>query len=66
MRLDRSFRIECHDTKPLHSLKLSHKTELSDLALLCPNCHRMIHAVKQWLTIEELQDIVRETRSKDI
>ena len=58
--------IECHDTKPLHSLKLSHKTKLSDLALLCSNCHRMIHAVKQWLTIEELQDLVLETRSKDI
>ncbi len=36
--------IECHHTKPLESLQPGEKTRLADLALLCSNCHRMIHA----------------------
>jgi len=51
--------IECHHTKPLHTLKPNSKTRASDLALLCSNCHRMIHAKKDWLTIAELREILK-------
>lgn len=50
--------IECHHTQPLHTLDAKGKTKLSDLALLCANCHRMVHAKRPWLTIEQLQKIV--------
>jgi len=42
--------IEAHHTKPLESLLEGSKTKLEDLALLCANCHRMIHATRPWLT----------------
>lgn len=35
--------IECHHTKPLSTLTIGEKTRLQDLALICANCHRMIH-----------------------
>ncbi len=46
--------IECHHMKPLADLAESTTTKLDDLALLCANCHRMIHAQRPWLTVEEL------------
>jgi len=47
--------IECHHTKPIHKMKSGEKTKLSDLIVLCANCHRMIHKKKPWLTIDELR-----------
>lgn len=48
--------IECHHRVPLH-VSGETLTRLEDLALLCSNCHRMIHR-SSWLTVEELQGIV--------
>jgi 5-methylcytosine-specific restriction protein A len=47
--------IEAHHVKPVHTLLPGQKTKLEDLALLCSNCHRMIHARKPWLTLEQLK-----------
>lgn len=52
--------IECHHTQPVESLGDGARTKLSDLALVCANCHRMIHARRPWLSIPELQLIVRD------
>ena len=52
--------IECHHTRPLHTLVAKERTKLTDLALLCSNCHRMVHAARPWLTLEQ----VRELRSR--
>lgn len=46
--------IECHHNKPLHSLRPGSKTRLSDLSLLCSNCHRMIHRKQPWMEVEDL------------
>jgi len=45
---------ECHHIEPL---RVSGPTEskLSDLALLCPNCHRVAHRIEPWPTIAELR-----------
>jgi 5-methylcytosine-specific restriction enzyme A len=51
--------IECHHRTPLSELTPGKKTRLDDLALLCANCHRMIHSNRPWLTVEELHRIVR-------
>jgi 5-methylcytosine-specific restriction enzyme A len=48
--------IECHHRVAL-SLTGQTKTRLSDLVLLCSNCHRMIHRRRPWLTIDELADL---------
>jgi 5-methylcytosine-specific restriction protein A len=36
--------IECHHTVPLAQLCEGHRTTLDHLALVCANCHRMLHA----------------------
>ncbi|MBT3031446.1 MAG: HNH endonuclease [Candidatus Thiodiazotropha sp. (ex Lucina pensylvanica)] len=46
---------ECHHTKPPSTLKPGEKTKLSDLAVVCSNCHRMLHRAKPWLSIGELR-----------
>lgn len=48
--------IECHHTKPLESLQPGGKTHVRDLALVCSNCHRMIHRRRPWLTIDQLRE----------
>jgi 5-methylcytosine-specific restriction protein A len=35
--------IECHHLTPLSEYNVQDETRLEDLALLCSNCHRMIH-----------------------
>jgi 5-methylcytosine-specific restriction enzyme A len=51
--------IECHHTKALEEFaKDGGKTRLDDLALLCANCHRMIHSARPWLTISELRSLL--------
>jgi 5-methylcytosine-specific restriction protein A len=52
--------IECHHIVPLHVSGPS-KRRLSDLALLCANCHRMIHRTP-WLTPSNLQRLIRDPR----
>jgi 5-methylcytosine-specific restriction enzyme A len=47
--------IECHHTKPVATLADGHKTHIDDLALVCSNCHRMIHRRRPWLSISELK-----------
>ncbi len=50
--------IEVHHVLPLHASGPV-KTRLGDLALVCANCHRMIHRSLPWLTPEELRQRVR-------
>lgn len=40
--------IEVHHIKPLHLLTEHSLTKLEDLMLLCSNCHRMIHRIKDF------------------
>jgi 5-methylcytosine-specific restriction enzyme A len=53
--------IECHHTKPLATLAAGHKTHIDDLAVVCANCHRMIHRRKPWLSVAELRERIRAT-----
>ena len=51
--------IECHHTVPVSNLKKGHRTKLSDLALLCSNCHRIVHRRQPWLDLTALQNLVQ-------
>lgn len=51
--------IECHHLKPVSSLEPGEKTALRDLAMLCANCHRMVHAKTPWLSLRELRSLLR-------
>ena len=57
--------IECHHKKPVHTLQPNDKTRIEDLALVCANCHRMIHARRPWLTMGQLEQLLREPRRAD-
>ena len=46
--------IEAHHTVPVANLCGKRKTKLSEIALVCSNCHRMLHRGKTLLSIEEL------------
>jgi 5-methylcytosine-specific restriction protein A len=50
--------IECHHVEPLH-VGGEGPRSIRDLALLCSNCHRMIHTRPPWPTPAELRDIIR-------
>jgi 5-methylcytosine-specific restriction enzyme A len=52
--------IECHHTRPVHTLRPGERTRLEDLALLCANCHRMIHARRPWRSLDELRALLRD------
>ncbi|WP_426167866.1 HNH endonuclease [Sandarakinorhabdus sp. DWP1-3-1] len=51
--------IEAHHVKPVHAMQAGEVTKVEDLALLCANCHRMVHSAKPWLTLAALSEIVR-------
>ncbi|MFE6712915.1 HNH endonuclease [Streptomyces sp. NPDC057695] len=54
--------IECHHIVPLHEAGEG-RTRLSDLALICANCHRMIHRRAPWPTPKELRGLVQSRRN---
>lgn len=53
--------IEVHHLRPVHQMDPEEKTRLADLALVCANCHRMIHRRAPWLSMQELRDALRKT-----
>lgn len=51
--------IEVHHTRPLSQLTRSTRMRLRDMALLCSNCHRMIHCRHPWLSTAQLRRLVQ-------
>ncbi len=49
--------IEVHHVTPLYASGET-VTRLCDLALLCSNCHRMIHRARPWVSPSELHDLL--------
>ena len=50
--------IDVHHTRPLHTVTENHRTNVEDLALLCANCHRIVHAKREWLTVQEVRGLM--------
>lgn len=50
---------EVHHVVPRHASGET-KTKISDLVLLCSNCHRMIHRSAPWLTLDELRRLLAD------
>ncbi|UOQ81000.1 HNH endonuclease [Hymenobacter sp. 5414T-23] len=51
--------IEAHHLFPISELKEETQTKLDDLALVCSNCHRMLHRRRPWLTLENLKALLQ-------
>jgi 5-methylcytosine-specific restriction enzyme A len=55
--------MECHHIKPVETLPEEGRTKLADLALVCANCHRIIHARRPWISVTEVQALlVQQTK----
>ncbi len=52
--------IEAHHVLPVSKLKKKSITKVSDIALVCSNCHRMLHRERPWLEMSELKDILKK------
>ena len=50
---------ECHHTKPVSELTRGEKTQLTDLSILCANCHRIIHKSKPMYTVAQLKERIK-------
>ena len=50
--------IECHHRTPLAEFTSTSKTTISDLALVCSNCHRMLHRSIGTLSVETLKNMI--------
>ena len=50
--------IEGHHTIAVCDMAPEDKTKPEDIAMLCSNCHRMIHKKRPWLTMKELTKLI--------
>ncbi|WP_419958778.1 HNH endonuclease [Psychrobacillus psychrotolerans] len=51
--------IEGHHTIPVSELKDGQSTRVDDIALVCSNCHKMLHRRRPWLNKIELQELIK-------
>ena len=51
---------EIHHEVPVSEMKQGQKTQLKNLRCVCPNCHRMIHRRRPWLSVRELREIIHQ------
>ncbi len=54
---------ECHHRTPIHTLTEESILTLDQLAIVCSNCHRMLHR-SPFLTVEELRDLLNHRNNK--
>ncbi len=50
--------IEGHHTIPVSEMSPNYKTQPSEIAILCSNCHRMVHRKRPWLKMEDLSKLI--------
>lgn len=56
--------IEGHHKKLVSEMQKGETTKIEDIALLCSNCHRMIHR-KPLISVEELSALLKRTTKKE-
>ncbi len=55
--------IEAHHTKPVSELTETSTTRVEDIALVCANCHRMLHRRRPWLELRDLKQLLARRRA---
>ena len=50
--------IEGHHINPVSDQETESITRIEDIALLCSNCHKMIHRRRPWLCLDELKKLI--------
>jgi len=54
--------IEGHHTIPVSKMLPGEKTNPKDIAMLCANCHLMVHKSRPWLRMDQLHKILKNGR----
>ncbi|MBG9817565.1 HNH endonuclease [Bacillus safensis] len=52
--------IEGHHTIPLSEMDEGHSTKVEDIAIVCSNCHRMLHRRRPWLSKDQLKLLIEK------
>jgi hypothetical protein len=50
--------------RPVETLVEGATTKLEDLALVCANCHRMIHSRRPWLSVSAVRELLNIATSR--
>lgn len=50
--------IEVHHTVPVSEMRPGDTTKLEDVAIVCANCHRILHRARPWLRMDELEKLL--------
>jgi len=58
-RVGKNF-IEGHHTIAVSDMPPDYKTKPEEIAMLCSNCHRMVHKRRPWLTMDNLSKILKK------
>ncbi|MBE7896962.1 HNH endonuclease [Paenibacillus polymyxa] len=58
--------IEGHHVIPVSELNEDHKTKVEDIAMVCSNCHRMLHRRRPWLTKDKLRDLIKHLAFQEV
>jgi 5-methylcytosine-specific restriction enzyme A len=53
--------IECHHRRPLSDLLARVAVRVEDLALVCGNCHRILHRQNPMITVDQLRDFLHRS-----
>lgn len=56
--------IEGHHTIAVSDMTPGHNTKVEDIAMLCANCHRMVHKKRPWLSMDELNELLIKNGSR--
>lgn len=56
-KIGRGF-IEAHHITPVRDLQPGSMTKVADIALVCSNCHRMLHRRRPWITMSDLETLI--------
>ena len=51
--------IEAHHLFPISELKEETVIKMDDIALVCSNCHRMLHRRRPWLNLDNLKTMLQ-------
>lgn len=52
--------IEGHHTVPVSDMEPDHRTKPEEIAMVCSNCHRMLHKQRDGLSINKLKEIIKK------
>lgn len=55
--------IEGHHTIAVSNMVADHKTKVEDIAMLCANCHRMVHKKRPWLSMNDLDKLIKNKKN---